>query len=136
MIPVNPADKAPMSGTVDKPTNHQGLALEDLTNTQNEMLCADIMDEVLNTVVGCDESGSHGPTLELTTCVSVTCSVSGHDPPMDLATAISGLVSKNARYMRKVMYNCAGCSRILKNTSYCLCGLQQDYPALLFKKTL
>ena len=54
MVPINPVNKASMSGPADKPTSHQGLALEDLTHTQNEMLCVDIKDEVLNTVVGCD----------------------------------------------------------------------------------
>ena len=89
MVPVTPADKVPLSGPADKPTSHQGPALEDLTHTQNVMLCVDIMDEVLNTVVGCDKDGSHGPTQELTTCFSATCSLSGLDPPVDLATAIS-----------------------------------------------
>ena len=136
MVPVNPPDKVPKSGPADKPTNHQSLDLEDPTPTQNEMMYANIMEEVLHTVVWCDESDSQGPNLELTTCVSASCFLRGLDPSMDLAMSISGLVSKNARYMRKVMYNCAGCARILKNISYCLCGLQQDYPALLFKRTL
>ena len=50
MVPVTPADKVPLSGSANKPTSHQVLALEDLTHTKNEMLCEDIMD-----VVGCDE---------------------------------------------------------------------------------
>ena len=37
MVPVNPPDKTPKSVPTDKPTNNQGLALEDLTPTQNEM---------------------------------------------------------------------------------------------------
>ena len=132
MVPVTLADKVPLSGPADKPTSHQGTAQEYLTHTQNVMLCEDIMDEVRNTVVGCDENGSQGPTQDRTTCFSAFCSLRGLDPPVDLATAISGLVSKNARYQRKVRFNCAGCSLILKNTSFCQCGLQQDYPALFF----
>ena len=87
------------------------------------------MDDDLSNVVGCDEAGSQGPTIGLTSCESATCSLSGIDPPVDLALAISSLVSKNARYIRKTMFNCAGSARILKNTSYCVCGLQEEFPA-------
>ena len=88
MVPVTPADKVLLSGPADMPTSQQGPALEDLTHTQNVKLCKEIMDEVINTVVGCDENGSHGPTKDLTMCFRATCSLSGLYTPVDLATAI------------------------------------------------
>ena len=86
-------------------------------------------------MVSCSEEGSHGPTIGLTSCESATCSLGGVDPPADLALAISTLVSRNSRYVRKTMFNCGGCGTILKNTSYCACGTAQEFPSLLFKRT-
>ena len=136
MVPVTPPEIVLKTGPPLKPTVNQGIALENLSHSQNELMCASIMDDFLNNVVGCDEAGSQGPKLRLTTCVSATCSLSCLDPPVDLSMAISSMVSKNARYIRKAKYNCKGCARILKNTSYCVCGLQQEFPASLFKRTL
>ena len=52
MVPVTPSEIASKTGPHIKPTVHQGIALENLTPTQNELMCASIMDDVL--VVGCD----------------------------------------------------------------------------------
>ena len=52
MVPVTPPEIVPKTGPPIKPTVHQGIALENLTPTQNELMCASIMDDVL--VVGCD----------------------------------------------------------------------------------
>ena len=60
MVPVTPAKKVSVFGPADMPSTQQGPALEDLTHSQNVKLCQDIMDEVINTIVGCDEGGSHG----------------------------------------------------------------------------
>ena len=120
----------PLSDPSGPPTNTQGLALESLSSSQNEQDCSEILEDILT-----QEEGTHGPTIGLTSCESATCSLGGVDPPADLALAISTLVSKNCRYVRKTMFNCGGCSTILKNTSYCACGTAQEFPSLLFKRT-
>ena len=134
MVPVTPPESDP-TGPPTKPSIIQGIALEALSHSQNEQLCSQIMEDILSNVVSCSEDGSHGPTIGLTSCESATCSLGGIDPPADLALAISTLVSRNARYVRKTMYNCAGCGTILKNTSFCVCGTPQEFPSLLFKRT-
>ena len=122
MVPVTPPESDP-TGPPTKPTVNQGIALEDLSHSQNEQLCSQIMKDILINVVSCSEDGSHGPTIGQTSCESATCSLGGIDPPADLALAISSLVRRrNARYVRKTLYNCLGCGIILKNTSFCVCG--------------
>ena len=82
----------PVTAPADMPTIQKGPALEDLTHSQNIKLCEDILDEVCDTIVSCSEGGSHGPSFDLTTCFSPTCSLSGLDPLLVLATAIVGLL--------------------------------------------
>ena len=134
MVPVSPPERDP-TGPTTKPHIIQGIALEALSSSQNEQVCSQIMEDILSHVVSCSEEGSHGPTIGLTSCESATCSLGGVDPPADLALAISTLVSRNSRYVRKTMFNCGGCGTILKNTSYCACGTAQEFPSLLFKRT-
>ena len=118
------------TGPPTKPHNTQGIALESLSSSQNEQDCSEIFEDILTQVVSCSEEGTHGPTIGLTSCESVTCSLGGVDPPTDLALPVSTLVSKNCCYVRKTIFNCGGCGTILKKTSYCACGTAQEFSSL------
>ena len=131
MAPVIP----PLEDHSGPPAKSQGLPLESLTSSQIEQDCSEILAGIISQVVTCSEEGTHGPTLALTSCESATCSLGGVDPPADLALALSTLVSKNCRYVRKTLFNCGGCEAIIRNTSFCPCGTAQEFPSLLFKRT-
>ena len=112
----------PVTALSNTSNTQTGLTLEELTPTQNSQICQEILEEIFNTIVYCSEGGSHRPTSDLTSCFSPTCSLSGLDPLLDLATAVATLVSTNCRYQMKVSFNCSGCLKILRNTTHCLCG--------------
>ena len=101
------------------PTSTQtGPTLAELPPAQMGQMCHKILVDLIDTVVRCSEQGNHGPTTALTDCFSPTCSLSGIEPVLDLATSVATLVSTNGRYIRKVTYNCSGCQKTLRNATF------------------
>ena len=122
---------------VTTPTTTQtSPTLAELSPAQMGHICHEILAELINTVVRCSKQGNHGPTTVLTDYLSPTGSLSGIDPVLDLAISVATLVSTICHYIRKVTFNCSGCQKTLHNATFCSCGQAQDFPGLLFKRSL